>query len=192
MKLVVGLGNPEPRYARTRHNVGWRIAEHLADRMDAGPWKEKFSALVTEVTWGARRIAVARPTTYMNASGLAVRSLVDFWKLAHEDLVVLVDDLWLDLGRLRIRGGGTDGGHNGLASVIEHLGHDEFARLRVGVGPAPDQEEHAAFVLSEFREAEVETIEQAIHRAADAVRCWVGEGLEAAMNRFNRAADSDD
>ena len=190
MKLIVGLGNPEARYAETRHNIGWRIADELADRVGAGPWKQKFDADVAETLLDRRKVVLARPLTYMNRSGAAVRQLVDFWKVENEDLLVLVDDLNLELGRIRIRGSGSDGGHNGLASVIEHLGHEAFSRLRVGVGPAPDAEQHAEFVLSPFTKEERPAVAEAVARAADAVECWITEGLEAAMNRFNPASEA--
>jgi len=196
MKLIVGLGNPEARYADTRHNIGWRIADELADRVGAGPWKQKFDAEVAETFLDRRKVVLARPLTYMNRSGAAVRQLVDFWKVENEDLLVLVDDLNLELGRIRIRGSGSDGGHNGLASVIEHLGHEAFSRLRVGVGPAPAAEQpatagkHAEFVLSPFTKEERPVVAEAVARAADAVECWITEGLEAAMNRFNPASEA--
>ncbi|HUS44478.1 MAG TPA: aminoacyl-tRNA hydrolase [Phycisphaerae bacterium] len=199
MKLIVGLGNPEVRYAETRHNIGWRIADELADRVGAGPWKQKFDAEVADPDKSGldrRKVVLARPLTYMNRSGVAVRQLVDFWKVENEDLLVLVDDLNLELGRIRIRGSGSDGGHNGLASVIEHLGHEAFSRLRVGVGPAPAAEQpamagkHAEFVLSPFTQEERPAVAEAVARAADAVECWITEGLEAAMNRFNPASEA--
>jgi len=187
MKLIVGLGNPGARYAETRHNVGWRVAEELAGRTGAGPWKEKFGARVTEARRGGEKVVVAQPLTYMNRSGIAVRLVVDFWKVANTDLLVVMDDLALELGRIRLRSGGSDGGHNGLESVIAHLGSEAFPRLRVGIGPGPVAEEQADFVLAPFAEAERPVIAEAITRAADAAECWTTEGLEAAMNRFNPA-----
>jgi PTH1 family peptidyl-tRNA hydrolase len=187
MKLIVGLGNPGARYAETRHNVGWRVAEELARRAEAGPWKEKFEARVTEARRGGEKVVVAQPLTYMNRSGIAVRQLMDFWKVGSEDLLVVMDDLALELGRIRLRSEGSDGGHNGLESVIAHLGSEAFARLRVGIGPGPAAEEQADFVLAPFAEAEQPVIAEAITRAADAAECWATEGLEAAMNRFNPA-----
>jgi len=187
MKVIVGLGNPGARYAETRHNVGWRVAEQLAGRAGAGPWKEKFAARVTEVRRGGEKVVLAQPLTYMNRSGIAVRLLVDFWKVANTDLLVVMDDLALELGRIRLRSGGSDGGHNGLESVIAYLGSEAFPRLRVGIGPGPGADEQADFVLAPFTEAEQPVIAEAITRAADAAECWTTEGLEAAMNRFNPA-----
>jgi PTH1 family peptidyl-tRNA hydrolase len=189
MKLIVGLGNPGPRYADTRHNVGWRVAEELAGRLQAGPWKEKFSAAVTEAIFGGQKVAIARPLTFMNLSGAAVRQLTDFWKLTLEDLLVVLDDMAIESGRIRLRPDGSDGGHNGLASVIAHLGDERFARLRVGIGPAPPADQHVDFVLSTFTSEEQPIIEEAIRRAADAAQCWITEGPQAAMNRFNRGKE---
>jgi len=192
MKLIVGLGNPGREYADTRHNVGWRVAEALADRAGLGAWKEKFEALVAEGRLRGAPVAVARPVTFMNASGQAVRRLIDFWKLDAEDLLVVVDDMALEVGRLRLRRGGSAGGHNGLDSVVRHLGHEGFARLRVGIGPAPAREAHTDFVLSPFAGDERPRIADAIARAADAAETWITDGLEAAMNRFNQPADTED
>lgn len=186
MKLIVGLGNPGPRYADTRHNVGWRAAEQVATQAGAGPWKERFEAAVAETRWHGEKIILARPLTFMNDSGRSVRRLINFWKLEARDLLVVLDCLAIEVGRIRLRVDGSDGGHNGLASVIAHLGHEDFARLRVGIGPPPPVEEHADFVLSPFAQDEQPVIEEAITRAAQAAECWITEGPEEAMNRFNR------
>jgi len=190
MKLIVGLGNPGERYAATRHNVGWRVAEMLAARGGAGPWKEKFDAAVVQAWRGGEKVLVARPMTYMNLSGAAVRGLADFWKVGPENLLVILDDLALELGRVRLRAGGSAGGHNGLESVIAHVGTESFPRLRVGIGPGPEAQAQADFVLAPFAEAERPVIEEAIGRAADAAECWITDGLEAAMNRFNPPAEA--
>jgi PTH1 family peptidyl-tRNA hydrolase len=186
MKLIVGLGNPGPRYAATRHNAGWRVAEALAARAGAGAWREKFETLLAETRWGSARVVLARPVTYMNLSGQSVRELVDFWKVERGDLLVVVDDLALDVGRIRLRPEGSAGGHNGLESIIAHLGHEQFARVRVGIGPMPPGADQAAFVLSEFSASERPVLEESIGRAADTAECWITKGLQEAMNRFNR------
>lgn len=186
MRLIVGLGNPGPRYADTRHNMGWRVAEALAARAATGPWKEKFDAAVSEGPWHGTKVVLARPLTFMNHSGLAVRQMLEFWRLEASDLLVIVDDMAIDLGRIRLRTEGSDGGHNGLASVIAHLGHDRFARLRVGIGPPPPPEEHVEFVLAPFAKGERPAVAEAVERAADAAECWMTQGPEEAMNRFNR------
>jgi PTH1 family peptidyl-tRNA hydrolase len=186
MKLIVGLGNPGAEYAATRHNVGWRVVEELAGRCDEPGWREKFDAAVAEARLADRKVALARPLTYMNRSGLAVRQMVEFWKLEGEDLLVVLDDMNLDLGRLRLRPDGSAGGHNGLESVIQELGHDRFPRLRLGIGPAPGADQHVDFVLSPFAAAERPLVAEAVAQAADACRCWIQSGLQEAMNRFNR------
>lgn len=185
MKLIVGLGNPGPEYAATRHNVGWRVAEGLAVRAGGAGWREKFDAAVAEVRLADEKVALARPLTYMNRSGLAVRPMLDFWKVESGDLLIVLDDMYLDAGRLRLRPDGSAGGHNGLASIIQALGHDRFPRLRVGIGPAPRVEHHADFVLSPFTKAEKPLVDEAIIQAADACECWIRYGLSEAMNRFN-------
>jgi len=190
MKLIVGLGNPGPRYAATRHNVGWRVAEELARRAGARAWKEKFEAAVAESRRYDQKVVLARPLTFMNESGRSVRHLMDFWKVEPEDLLVVLDCLAIDIGRIRLRPEGSDGGHKGLASVIAHVGHERFARLRVGVGPAPLPEAHADFVLAPFAEEEQPIIREAILWAADAAECWIVNGPDEAMNRFNRASEA--
>jgi PTH1 family peptidyl-tRNA hydrolase len=188
MKLIVGLGNPGAKYAATRHNVGWRIVEEVARRAGASAWKAKFDGRVAEIRLAGQTVAILEPIVFMNRSGGSVRQAADFWKVEPADLLVALDDLNLELGRLRLRPGGSDGGHNGLASVIEHLGHEAFPRLRVGIGPAPPPEEHAAFVLAPFTADERPAVERAVLGAADAAECWVRDGLDEAMNRFNRPA----
>lgn len=192
MKLIVGLGNPGPRYAATRHNAGWRVLEALAARAGTGAWREKFEALLAEARRGSEKVVLARPLTFMNLSGQAVRELVDFWKVEQPDLLVVVDDFALDLGRIRLRPEGSAGGHNGLLSIAAHLGHEQFARLRVGIGPMPKGVDQAAFVLSEFTASERPLIEEAVGHAADAAECWINNGLQEAMNRFNRPKDKED
>jgi len=191
MKLIVGLGNPGPRYAATRHNAGWRVAEALAQRAGAAAWRERFQALLAEIRRGSEKVVLARPVTYMNLSGHSVRELMDFWKVESGDLLVVVDDLTLDVGRIRLRPEGSAGGHNGLESIIAHLGHEQFARLRVGIGPMPRGMDQAAFVLSEFTASERPAIEDAIGSAADAAECWITNGLQEAMNRFNRPKEDE-
>jgi PTH1 family peptidyl-tRNA hydrolase len=187
MKLIVGLGNPGCRYEATRHNVGWRVADTLAARGGAAAWREKFDAALAEVVLAGQKVALVRPMTYMNLSGIAVRQAMDFWKLGPADVLVLMDDLALEVGRLRVRAAGSAGGHNGLASVLQHLGTDAVTRVRVGIGAAPSPEEGADYVLAPFTPAEQPVIEEALERAADAAECWVAKGTEATMNRFNRA-----
>jgi len=186
VKLIVGLGNPGPRYRQTRHNIGFMVLDRLAGRLGAPSWREKYSAETAEANHRGERLVLLKPLTYMNRSGTAVAQAArnnadDFAR----DLLVVVDDVNLPLGRLRLRGGGSAGGHNGLKSLIEHLGTPEFPRLRIGVGEAGPRDDLADHVLSKFRKDEWPEVEAAIDRAADAVLSFIEQGLERAMNSFN-------
>lgn len=182
LKLVVGLGNPGPRYARTRHNAGFRLVERLA-----GPgarWKD-FHGL-GEVSEG-EGFLLARPMTFMNESGRFLRSFASYRKIAPAEILVCFDDVALPVGRLRLRPGGSSGGQKGMQSIIEHLGTSEIPRLRLGVGPVPPGMDAAAFVLGRFTGPEEALLEDAFKRAAEAVALAAGEGLESAMTRHNAA-----
>jgi PTH1 family peptidyl-tRNA hydrolase len=180
MKLIVGLGNPGREYADTRHNVGWRVVGELAGRLGAAEATAKFAGLFVKVG----QVGLLRPTTYMNDSGRSVLAALQFYKLDAEAALLICDDLNLPTGRLRLRGDGSDGGHNGLADVFRLLGHDRVPRLRIGIGPSIG--EGRSFVLSPFTADERPVIEQAVVKAADCVQKWLAEGLSAAMNEFNR------
>ena len=185
MALVLGLGNPGPRYARTRHNVGWRVLERLVGRWGATPAGEHD----TWRAWRAERaggiVDLLKPLTFMNASGVALEA----WRERHAfdlaGMLVVVDDVYLPVGRLRLRASGSSGGHRGLESLEEVVGLG-FARLRIGVGAAGDPAGLREHVLDEFDVEEETVVDEALERAADAVECWVAEGSLAAMNRFNR------
>lgn len=185
MKLIVGLGNPDRRYRRTRHNVGWDVIDRMARRWDVTVDREDGWARVGSAKVGRHRILLAKPQTYVNRSGVAVADLLRRHRVKIEDLLVIADDLDLPLGRLRLRGGGSHGGHNGLRSIIEALGRDDLPRLRVGIGRPPSGVDPAEFVLTPFREDEDATMQVALDRTADAVETLLREGLQVAMNRFN-------
>lgn len=188
MKLVVGLGNPGGKYASTRHNVGFRVVDELARRHAIDVNRTRFSGLTGTGSIGGTPVMLLKPGTYMNLSGQAVREAMTFHKLAGEDLLVVVDDMALPLGRLRLRTGGSAGGHNGLASIIQALGGDAFSRLRIGIEQVAG-ERMVGHVLSPFTRQEEEVIGPAVVRAVDAVECWLAEGIGAAMNRFNKTED---
>lgn len=190
MKVVVGLGNPGAKYARTRHNVGFEVLSRLAARWGAGTTQSKFEAECTDVRIAGEQVLLAAPQTYMNASGRSVRRIVEFYQLPLENLLVVCDDFHLDLGRLRFRKSGSAGGQKGLADILRHLGTQEVARLRIGIGQPPERMDATGFVLSRFRSDELEAVAQMLDRAADGVETWVREGLAAAMNRFNAAEKS--
>jgi PTH1 family peptidyl-tRNA hydrolase len=187
MKLIVGLGNPGPRYRRTRHNLGFRVVDLLAERwgIHVGGRRHEAESGVGEIAGVS--VMLAKPQTYMNLSGGAVAKLRRVRRLEVEDIIAVYDDLDLALGRVRIRGGGGPGGHNGVVSLIAALGR-EFPRVRIGIGRPPGGEDPAEYVLAPFTAAEVEPIERAIVRAADGVETLLTEGLERAMGTFNRAA----
>lgn len=186
-KLVVGLGNPGRKYERTRHNIGFEILAELARRHMAPSTKVRFECEFTEIVLGKARIFLAAPQTYMNLSGRAVRQMIDFFKIPISQLLVVCDDINLDTGRLRLRGSGTAGGQKGLDNIINQLGTNAFARLRIGVGRPPERMDAADYVLSKFNKADQEPIEQAIIMAADGVELWAKEGVNTAMNEVNRS-----
>lgn len=185
MKLIVGLGNPGEQYSRTRHNIGFMVADALAERWKTGPWKSKEQAAVAEWRGGGEPVQLVKPLTYMNLSGQSVGALVRWHKLAIGDVIAVYDDMDLPLGKLRLRNGGGSGGHRGVESMKSHLGGDGFCRIRVGIGrPAPGQEV-PDYVLSRFRQEEQAVLDAVIGRAADAVECILKEGFTKAMNKFN-------
>ena len=185
MKLIVGLGNPGDAYRETRHNVGFKVVDELASRFQVHSWHEKFGGLEGKARLGDVAVILAKPLSFMNLSGRAVQEFSAFYKIATPDLLVIVDDTELPLGRLRARKSGSAGGHNGLKSVIECLGTKDFARLRVGVGRGPG--ELANHVLGRFRPEEQDVISAAVLRAADATEVFIARGIEPAMNAFNAA-----
>lgn len=190
MKLVAGLGNPGPRYARTRHNVGFRVVDQVASTNFASAWQVKFEGLAAECTIGAEKVLLVKPMTFMNLSGRAVRRAVDFYKLTPADLLVVCDDLDLPVGRLRMRATGSSGGQKGLKDILQHLGTEDVARLRVGIGKGND--DAVDHVLSEFGRAERAAIDDVVIDAARACECWCVKGVEAAMNQYNSIGKTGD
>jgi peptidyl-tRNA hydrolase, PTH1 family len=187
MRLVVGLGNPGDRYRRTRHNVGFMVADALAARAGVTRWREEADAWTAEARVGGEEVLLVKPATFMNRSGVAVERLLAARGAGTPDLVAVLDDVALDLGTLRVRERGSHGGHNGLRSLIEMLGSDEFARVRVGIRKDEPQDDLAEYVLSEFPEDDVLVVQEMVGLAGDAVECLLREGAGEAMNRFNGA-----
>ena len=186
MRLIVGLGNPGRRYDGTRHNVGFGVMDLLATRhrIDWESAPRGVEALVAR--WRAADTVLAKPLTFMNLSGGAVLGLVQFYKIEPADLLVLVDDVNLELGRLRTRSRGSAGGHNGLKSIIGVLGSEEFARLRIGVGRGDGRRDLADHVTAKFEAHERASIVEAVSRAADAAELFIADGIGPVMNRYNR------
>ena len=183
MRIIVGLGNPGRRYGDTRHNAGWMALDRLAARLDVAHEEDTCGGLLAR----CGDVWLFKPLGYMNCSGPPVARLVTKGGVPLERLLVLVDDLDLPLGRIRLRPAGSSGGHRGLASLIEALGTEKFPRLRLGMGPGPPGLSAREFVLSRMEAHERDAIEPMCERAAEAALCWVREGIEAAMNRFNPA-----
>jgi PTH1 family peptidyl-tRNA hydrolase len=186
--ILVGLGNPGREYAGTRHNVGFALIDQLAIRLDASGMRLHSDALVTTAQYEGRRLLLAKPQTYMNLSGRSILGLARFYKAPLEYLLVAHDDLDLPLGMLRLRPGGGPGGQKGVASTIETLGSRDFSRLRIGIGRPPGRMEAAAYVLQAFSRDESVVVSEVLDRAGQAALTFVADGIESAMNRFNRTA----
>jgi PTH1 family peptidyl-tRNA hydrolase len=189
VKLIVGLGNPGPKYRQTRHNVGFATLDELARRHRVEFESAPADAMMAKVRDAAGPVLLAKPLTFMNLSGYAVGDLLRYFRVELADMFVIVDDANLPLARLRARARGSDGGHNGLKSIVAQLGTQEFARLRIGVGRGHADRDLADHVLSRFEPDEQAEIAAAIARAADAAETFASDGIEQVMNRFNRSED---
>ena len=185
MKVIVGLGNPGDRYARTRHNVGSDVIDELVRRNSLPKARIKFEAETWELELNGEKLWLLKPLTFMNLSGRCVRQCLEFFQLTPADLLVISDDLNLPLGLLRMRASGSDGGQKGLRDIKQQLGTDAFARLRIGIDRPPGQMDSSDFVLSRFTKSELPEIEHAIVCAASGVELWVRSGIAEAMNRIN-------
>ena len=184
--LIAGLGNPEAKYDGTRHNAGFAALDYLSGKWGISVSKTKFQGLWGQGEVDGHKVVLLKPLTYMNLSGDSIAPLAGFFKIPADHVIVLCDDITQNPGKLRIRPSGSAGGHNGLKSIIQHLGTDQFPRIKVGVGqkPHPDYD-MADWVLSKFAGEDLKTITEAIRKAADAVECLIQEGPDKAMNRFN-------
>lgn len=185
MKLIIGLGNPGRKYEDTRHNIGFKVARALADKYNIRLNAKAFNSLIGKGRIFSEDIIMALPQTYMNRSGEAVGMMFARKKMKPEDLLVICDDANLEFGIIRIRAGGSSGGHNGLASIIENLDSGDFARLRIGIGKDTDSPELSGYVLSPFKRNEAKTLEGVIGSAVECCEEWIKEGAERAANRFN-------
>jgi PTH1 family peptidyl-tRNA hydrolase len=183
--LIIGLGNPGRDYRQNRHNIGFMLLDRLTDRLHARFTRMQSKALVVSTNYKERKIILAKPQTFMNLSGQSVRSLLHFYQLPLDKLMIAHDDLDLPIGTIRIRPDGGSAGQKGMRSTIEYLGTDEFPRLRLGIGRPPGQMQAPEYVLQDFSETDLATISDTLDRAVDAILMWVTEGLNSAMNKYN-------
>ena len=185
MKAIIGLGNPGTKYAGTRHNIGFDTVTALADKYNIKLKDRKFSGLVGEGFIEGEKVMLVQPQTFMNLSGECVGLIAGFYKLEPEDVIIICDDINLDTGRLRIRAKGSAGGHNGLKSIIAHLGTEAFPRIRIGVGEKTEGWDLADYVLARFREEDEPKMREAIKNAVGAIETWISDDIGTAMNRYN-------
>lgn len=186
MKVIVGLGNPGKEYADTRHNIGFKVIDAIASVLNADVRKRKFGARFSETEYEGNKLILLKPLTYMNRSGQAVATAVGFYKLPLQELLVITDDMALEPGVIRMRPRGSAGGHNGLKSIITSLSSENFCRLRCGIGAARGDDAYD-YVLSDVPTEQREIIDAAVERARDATFCWIRDGVDAAMNEFNKS-----
>ena len=185
MKMIVGLGNPEKKYEETRHNVGFKLVDKLCERFGTNLNEHKFHSLFTGVNVGEEKIILAKPLTYMNNSGLAVREISNYFKIDIGDIYVVYDDISIDLGSIRIRKKGSAGGHNGIKSLIAHIGTSDFPRIKVGVGEKPPKMDLADHVLGHFNDEDKKLLDEAASDAIEAIKFMVAGEYDMAMNRYN-------
>lgn len=186
MYIIAGLGNPDGKYRNTRHNIGFEVIDSIAEKNDIVLGEKKHKAVIGKGFVAGEKVVLVKPLTYMNLSGESIRSVIDFYKADEKsELIVISDDINLESGQFRIRKRGSDGGHNGLKNIILHLGHDEFIRVRMGVGEKPPKMDLADYVLGHFLPEERELIVESIKRATLAIETIIAEGADAAMNRYN-------
>lgn len=184
--MLVGLGNPGAKYENTRHNCGFLALDVFASRHGGDIKKSKFQSLIGECTVGGKRILLVKPQTFMNNSGIAVKAAMDFYKIAPENIVIAFDDISLDPGKIRMRRKGSDGGHNGIKSIIAHISSQDFPRIKIGVGAKPTPEwDLANWVLSGFDKKDLPAVKDSLEKAADAAECIFTQSIDVAMNKYN-------
>lgn len=190
MYIIVGLGNPGKEYTGTRHNAGFSVIDMLSDKLKIDVNTLKHKALIGKGIWGNEKVILAKPQTFMNLSGESVRELLDYYKIdATRELIVIYDDITLDVGSIRVRPTGSAGGHNGIKSIIAHLGGQDFNRVRVGIGEKPAKMDLADWVLGHFSKQDAEKLEDAADSAIAAIELIMRDDINGAMNRFNRKVD---
>lgn len=185
MKVIVGLGNPGSEYAKTKHNVGFMFIDAMAEKLGVSEWRDKFEAKIAETRIGSEKVLLVKPMTYMNESGQAVGPIMSFYKLLPEDLIVVHDDMDIPAGTIRIRKKGSAGGHNGIKSILAHIGDEHFARVRIGIGRPLTGWTVVNHVLAPFSNEDAPKIDEAIKYLEPAVECIINDDVDMAMNKFN-------
>lgn len=187
MYVIAGLGNPKKEYENTRHNIGFDVIDAIAVKYDISVLERKFKALIGKGYLDGKKVILVKPQTYMNLSGESIRAVIDYYKIEEKlKLIVIYDDVSLDIGQLRIREKGSAGGHNGIKSIIAHLGHDAFKRIKMGVGEKPKGYDLADYVLGHFSVKERELMDQSVERAGEAVKLMIEDKVDQAMNLYNK------
>lgn len=187
MYVIAGLGNPKKEYENTRHNIGFDVIDAIAVKYDISVLERKFKALIGKGYLDGKKVILVKPQTYMNLSGESIRAVIDYYKIEEKlELIVIYDDVSLDIGQLRIREKGSAGGHNGIKSIIAHLGHDAFKRIKMGVGEKPKGYDLADYVLGHFSVKERELMDQSVARAGEAVKLMIEDKVDQAMNLYNK------
>lgn len=190
MYIIAGLGNPGGKYDNTRHNIGFMVIDAAAGKYHIAVTEKKHKALIGKGIIGGEKVILVKPQTFMNLSGESIREVIDYYKIEEKsELIVISDDISLDVGTLRIRKKGSAGGHNGLKNIILHLGHDEFQRIKIGVGEKPAGYDLIDYVLGRFGKEDREVIEESVQQAAAAIEKIITDGADAAMNQFNKKAE---
>lgn len=184
MYLIVGLGNPEPEYSKTRHNMGFDVVNQLATSHNIALVQHQFKGIYGKGTIGKEKVLILKPQTFMNLSGVSIRKFMDYYKIEPEKLIVIYDDMDTEKGCIRIRKKGNSGSHNGMKSVVERLGITEFARVRVGIGRTT-QEDKINYVIGKIPHEEYLVLQEGVHKAKQAIECMVEQGYDTAMNRYN-------
>lgn len=187
MKIIIGLGNPTNKYENTRHNVGFKVVDGIANVLGVSfSMENKFKAQIAKGVWDSEQILLVKPQTFMNLSGEAVALIMGYFKVEISQIIIVYDDLSIDLGTLRFRANGSDGGHNGIKSIIQSLGGNKnFARLKVGIGPQPPYMPSEKFVLGEFTSQEILLLNEVVKTSVSAIQCFIKSGISDAQNKFN-------
>lgn len=190
MYIIAGLGNPGRKYDNTRHNIGFMVIDAAAEKYHIAVTEKKHKALIGKGIIGGEKVILVKPQTFMNLSGESIKEVIDYYKIEEKtELIVISDDISLDVGTIRIRKKGSAGGHNGLKNIILHLGHDEFRRIKIGVGEKPTEYDLVDYVLGHFGKEDSELIEESVKKATEAIEKMITDGPDAAMNQFNKKAE---